>query len=106
MYEFTKTGVIRQPDIRRKMTKNVLYKTQGTCSQFIEIEADENKIITKLTVFGGCNGNLKGIAALAVGMRLDELKNKFRGITCGSKSTSCPDQISRAAEQLEKEYDK
>lgn len=85
--------------------KNILYRTQGTCSQFIEMEADENRIITRLSVIGGCNGNLKGIAALVKGKSLEDVAGTLSGITCGGKETSCPDQISKAAAELLKQYD-
>ena len=84
--------------------KHITYPTVGTCSKFIELEADDNRIITDLNVIGGCNGNLKGIGILVKGMSLAEAKAKLRGITCGAKSTSCPDQISYAIEELEKVY--
>lgn len=83
--------------------KKVFYKTHGTCSQFIEVEADENNVLTRVNFIGGCNGNLQGIAKLVTGMKLDTVKSSLNGIRCGSKSTSCPDQLCRAIEELEKQ---
>lgn len=83
--------------------KKVMYRTSGTCSQFVELEADENNVVTRAVVIGGCNGNLQGICKLITGMRLDEVKAKLGGIRCGSKPTSCPDQIAKAIEELEKQ---
>ena len=80
-----------------------MYRTSGTCSQFVELEADENNVVTRAVVIGGCNGNLQGICKLITGMRLDEVKTKLGGIRCGSKPTSCPDQIAKAIEELEKQ---
>lgn len=86
-----------------KGMKNILYKTSGTCSQFVELEADENNVVTRAVVIGGCNGNLQGICKLIVGMRLEDVKERLSGIRCGSKPTSCPDQIAKAIEELEKQ---
>ncbi len=71
------------------------YKTKGVCSQMISFEIEENKL-SKVQFFGGCNGNLKGIAALVEGMDIDEVITRVEGIRCGMKSTSCPDQLAQA----------
>lgn len=84
--------------------KTIFYKTHGTCSKLIELSADDNRIIRNVTFTGGCNGNLKGICALVKGQRLDEVHDKLAGIQCGFKLTSCPDQLSKAIEELEKQY--
>lgn len=84
--------------------KKVFYKTFGTCSQYIEVVANEHKVIQEVHVIGGCNGNLKGICTLIQGMTTDEVKAKLKGIRCGNKSTSCPDQLCYALEELEKQY--
>ncbi len=77
------------------------YKTSGTCSRAITFDLEEGKV-KNVEFQGGCNGNLKGIAALVEGMEAAEAVEKLRGITCGFKSTSCPDQLSRAlSEALE-----
>ena len=81
---------------------HITYKTQGTCSQFIDLDVDENGIIQQVSFVGGCHGNLQGISSLVRGMHVDEVKQKLDGIRCGYKSTSCPDQLVRAIEQLEK----
>jgi len=73
------------------------YKTSGTCSQLIDLEI-EGDVIQSVAFTGGCNGNLKGISALVAGMKLDEAISKLKGIKCGHKTTSCPDQLARALE--------
>lgn len=79
------------------------YKTRGTCSSKIDFDIEDG-IITSLAYTGGCNGNLQGISKLAVGMPAEALMEKLRGIRCGMKETSCPDQLARALEQaLKKE---
>lgn len=83
--------------------KKIFYKTQGVCSQFIELEADDEGRVTFANVIGGCNGNLKGICSLIKGMRLEEVHNRLKGIRCGSKMTSCPDQIALAIEDMERQ---
>ena len=72
------------------------YKTNGTCSRKITFELDENKCVHNVVFEGGCNGNLKGIAALAEGKPAQEVINVLTGIRCGFKSTSCPDQFAKA----------
>ena len=79
------------------------YKTSGTCSQLIDLEI-EGDVIQSVAFTGGCNGNLKGISALGAGMKLDEAISKLKGIQCGHKTTSCPDQLARALEQYQAEH--
>ena len=74
------------------------YKTKGTCSREIAFEVENGKV-TNVQFFGGCNGNLKGIAALVEGMNIDEVIARVEGITCGMKSTSCPDQLAQALKE-------
>ena len=76
------------------------YKTKGTCSQQIEFEV-ENGIVKNVEFYGGCNGNLKGIASLCEGMPVYEVIERLEGIRCGFKSTSCPDQLATALKQIE-----
>ena len=71
------------------------YKTKGTCSQMISFDLEDGKVKT-VSVLGGCNGNLKGIAALVEGMDIDAVIERVEGIRCGMKSTSCPDQLAKA----------
>jgi len=78
------------------------YKPTGVCSQEIILDV-ENDIVKDLKVIGGCNGNLKGISSLAKGMKIDEVIEKLKGIKCGLKQTSCPDQISKALEEYKRE---
>lgn len=75
------------------------YKTSGTCSSRIEFELDDNNHVHNVHFTNGCNGNLKGISAIVEGMDADELISKLGGITCGFKSTSCPDQLAKAVRQ-------
>lgn len=77
----------------------MIYKTKGTCSQQIDIEIKDG-VIDSVKFFGGCNGNLQGIAALVKGMKPEEAISKLKGIKCGFKSTSCPDQLATALEQM------
>lgn len=80
----------------------VTYKPQGVCSKEINIEVEDN-IVKSVEFVGGCNGNAKGIAALAKGMNVDEVIKRLSGITCGFRQTSCPDQMARALSQSMKE---
>lgn len=73
------------------------YRTQGVCSRNISFEL-ENGIIKNVSFEGGCNGNLKGIAALAEGKKAEDVISSLSGIRCGFKQTSCPDQFAKALE--------
>ena len=81
------------------MTKRHIYKTQGTCSQFIVVEIDDSGTLTDVIFTGGCTGNLQGITSLVRGMKTDEILSRLDGIRCGYKNTSCPDQLCRAIEE-------
>ena len=71
----------------------IRFYPQGVCCQQMEVEI-ENDIIIEARFYGGCNGNLKGIASLIKGMNIHDVINKVQGTRCGDKSTSCPDQLS------------
>lgn len=73
------------------------YQTHGTCSTAIDVEVKDG-IIESVSFTGGCNGNLKGITALVKGMEVTEAISRLKSITCGFKSTSCPDQLAKALE--------
>lgn len=75
------------------------YKTHGTCSTAIDIEMDGN-IIKSVAFTGGCNGNLKGISSLVEGMNAEDAVSRLKGIRCGFKPTSCPDQLAHALEEI------
>ena len=77
------------------MSKTYQYRPQGVCSQLMEITVNEG-ILEDLQVLGGCSGNLKGISALVRGMSAREAVERLKGIRCGAKSTSCPDQLAQA----------
>lgn len=74
------------------------YKTHGTCSQRIFFDVEDGKV-SNVKFIGGCNGNLKGIAALVEGLPVQEVISRLEGITCGMKSTSCPDQFAQALKE-------
>ena len=75
------------------------YQTKGVCSTSIHIEVEDG-VIKFVEFFGGCNGNLQGISALVEGMKVDDAISRLKGIRCGFKTTSCPDQLARALEQI------
>ena len=74
------------------------YYPQGVCSRAMNIEL-ENGLVKKVSVVGGCNGNLQGICRLVEGKKAEEVIALLRGIRCGGKPTSCPDQLARALEK-------
>jgi len=75
------------------------YKTQGVCSSSIDIEMNGN-VIESVKFTGGCNGNLQGISALVKGMSAQDAIARLKGIRCGFKNTSCPDQLAQALESI------
>lgn len=79
------------------------YKTKGTCSVQIIIDMDDDKIVRSVEYLGGCNGNLKGISKLVESLPAEEVVAKLKGIRCGMKPTSCPDQLAGALEIMLKE---
>ena len=74
------------------------YKTRGTCSRAIEYQV-ENGVITDCRFVGGCMGNTQGVAALVTGMNIEEAISRLKGIQCGFRGTSCPDQLATALEE-------
>lgn len=74
------------------------YKTRGTCSRQIDFELQDG-IVKNVSFFGGCNGNLKGIGALVEGRPAEEVIELLKGMKCGFKNTSCPDQLALALEK-------
>ena len=84
------------------MSRHISYKPKGVCSRMINIDVDDNNIITNLEFVGGCDGNTHGIMALVKGMKVDDVKSRLKGIACGTKATSCPDQLAIALDELEK----
>ena len=74
------------------------YRPKGVCSQMMKIELEDG-IIKEVQVLGGCNGNLQGISALVRGMRAEDAIARMKGIRCGFKKTSCPDQLAVALEE-------
>ena len=80
------------------MKKHIEYKTHGTCSRMVVVDTEDG-VITDCKFVGGCAGNTQGVAALVKGMRVDDAIAKIKGIKCGFKSTSCPDQLALALEE-------
>lgn len=79
--------------------KTYLYHPQGTCSVRMEFTLDEQDVVRDFKVERGCNGNLKGIRSLIIGMKASEVIDRLDGILCGMKQTSCPDQIAKGLQQ-------
>ena len=77
----------------------VEFRPRGVCSQLMRVELDEDQVIRKMEVMGGCSGNLQGISALVKDMPAQEAIGRLKGIRCGFKDTSCPDQLARGLEK-------
>ena len=74
--------------------RTVVAQPEGVCSQMIELKLFGDEI-QDVRFYGGCSGNLKGIAALCTGQKVSEVQQRLSGITCGVKNTSCPDQFAQ-----------
>ena len=74
------------------MKEAISYQTVGTCCRLMNVEIEDDTV-KNVEFIGGCNGNLKGIKSLITGMNINEVIAKLKGITCGDKPTSCPDQL-------------
>jgi uncharacterized protein (TIGR03905 family) len=75
------------------------YQPKGVCSQLMELDVEDG-VVRSLKVVGGCSGNLQGISHLVEGMPVDEVIHRLEGIRCGSKHTSCPDQLAQALKSM------
>ncbi|MEW8956194.1 TIGR03905 family TSCPD domain-containing protein [Clostridium sp.] len=75
------------------------FETSGVCTKKITFDIEDNKI-KEVNFQGGCPGNLQGISKLVIGMEIEEVIKRLKGITCGPKSTSCPDQLAIALSEI------
>ena len=81
------------------MDKHFTYKTQGVCASEISFDLIDGHVFN-VKFKGGCRGNTQGVAALVKGMSIDEAISRLSGIKCGSKATSCPDQLATALKEV------
>ncbi len=77
----------------------MVYQPKGVCSKAIDVEV-EGSVIKSVKFTGGCNGNLQGISRLVAGMKIEDAISRLRGIKCGVKNTSCPDQLACALQEI------
>ena len=80
--------------------KSIDFTPKGVCSRGIHIEVDDNDVVTSVKFTGGCSGNTQGVARLAEGRKVDDVIDALKGIRCGMKGTSCPDQLACALASL------
>ena len=83
------------------MKNTIEYKTHGTCSRMVTVEVEDG-VILSCKFNGGCAGNTQGVASLVTGMKVEDAIRKLKGIRCGFKTTSCPDQLALALEEATK----
>ena len=93
--------IIKKKDKSRKEEEKMEYRyePEGVCSQEMIIEVDGDTI-KKVTIQGGCAGNTVGVSRLIEGMKIQEAIKRLKGIQCGYKGTSCPDQLAIALEKI------
>lgn len=77
----------------------ITFKPNGVCCREMNFEVDDNNVITNVEFIGGCPGNLIGLKQLVIGQNAFEIADKLANIPCGGKTTSCPDQLSKAIRQ-------
>ena len=80
--------------------KSIEFNPVGVCSKKMIVECDNNEIITKVQIIGGCPGNTLGVSKLCLGKSVDEVISLLEGVRCGARSTSCPDQLAKALKKL------
>ena len=76
----------------------MVYQPKGVCSKAIDVEV-EGSVIKSVKFTGGCNGNLQAVRSLVDGLTVEQIEKKVRGIMCGMKGTSCPDQLAKAVRE-------
>ena len=79
--------------------KNYTFEPQRVCSKRIDFALDEEARLHDVKFLGGCPGNLPAIAKLVEGKDAREIADILRGNPCGSRGTSCADQLSIAIDQ-------
>ena len=91
------------------------FKTSGVCSRAIDFDVVDGKVVnvhftggcagkvTGVKFFGGCPGNHLGIENLVEGMDIDEVIKRLRGLRCGMRESSCPDQLAKALKEYKKD---
>lgn len=77
----------------------MIYRPKGVCSNAIDLQVEDG-VIKSVKFTGGCNGNLQGISRLVTGMKVEDAIDRLKGIKCGFKSTSCPDQLACALQEI------
>ncbi len=78
------------------------FKPVGVCSMEMQVDIEDG-IIKDAKIIGGCAGNTVGLTQLLVGMTVDEAIKRLKGIPCGIKGTSCPDQFALGLEKIKEE---
>lgn len=75
------------------------YTTSGVCAKKIDFIVEDG-VVKKIEFQSGCSGNLQGVSRLAEGMKVEDVISKLKGIKCGDKASSCPDQLAQALAEL------
>lgn len=76
-----------------------LHKNQGTCARSTQVELAPDGTILSCHVEGGCSGNIQGMERMVEGQKAQDVIGRLAGIRCGSKATSCPDQLAHALQE-------
>lgn len=84
---------------------SMTYKTSGVCASQITFDVEDD-LVKNVRFTGGCSGNTQGVALLVEGMHVDEVIERLKGVKCGFKPTSCPDQLTKALMKYKEESSK
>ena len=95
-FEVTKISDTTVDGIRRASFRTC----EVVCSEQIDIDTEDG-VIRRVFYTKGCNGNTKGVAALCIGRKVDDVVALLEGIDCKGRGTSCPDQLARALKQMQ-----
>lgn len=80
--------------------KMIGYTPSGVCSKYMEIVVDDNNIIQEVNITGGCAGNALAVSKLLIGMSVEKAKDLLSGVSCGKRATSCPNELSKALQEI------
>ena len=72
----------------------------GVCSKYMEIVVDDDNIISEVNITGGCAGNTMAVSKLLIGMSVEKARDLLSCVSCGKRTTSCPNELSKALQEI------
>lgn len=81
------------------MSKKVIEsQLNGVYCKNVEIGLTEDNTIEFIKLLGGCPGWSSAVVKLLKDKTPEEVVEVLKGITCGKRTTSCPDQLAQVLE--------